>query len=344
MVTVLFLVSLAAVSPAPVPERAHALGNAALVDLGRGVVYVGLPSHGVEALDLGTGSSLWRTDAASLPLSLGPRGLLARGEEKQPGPRLPLVVLDVAGGGRRVFAATLALPGRVHAAVGDARGRSFRAEAWPLNGAFALALTYREAPVRGVGGNEPVGGPEWTFNGGFRIDPDAQRAEAADVESLRPLKEMAARGVAGGVRGWAEGGRGAALTLKRRDARTERALPDVVLAPKALVSLPSLDQAHLLVIERVGAGGPQDPEYRWSIFSVETGERVGELRRDVSASPFVVWKDRLLFLSPAGSHVDGGRSVEDPMTLRAVDLRSGQTKWEKVIRDLEYRGELPPQQ
>jgi hypothetical protein len=130
--------------------------------------------------------------------------------------------------------------------------------------------------------------------------------------------------------------------LKRWDARTGQALPDRTLLETALVALASADQQHLLASERVGTGGPSDPEYRWSIFSLESGERVGELRRDVSASPFFVWKDEIVFISQPYGLRSGDEWIEEPLKVRAFRLTDGGPVWDRAVRDLEYRGTTPP--
>jgi hypothetical protein len=110
---------------------------------------------------------------------------------------------------------------------------------------------------------------------------------------------------------------------------------------RALVALPSADRKHLLASVRVGTGGPADPEYEWSIFSLETGERLGQLRRDVSALPFFVWKDCVVFESPPQGFRRDGNWIEEPLEVRAVRLPGGERVWHRAVRDLEYRGPMP---
>jgi hypothetical protein len=132
------------------------------------------------------------------------------------------------------------------------------------------------------------------------------------------------------------------LTLKRWDALTGVAFPDRVLLQKAIVALPSADESLLLGSERVGEGGPEDPEYRWSIFSLETGERLAEIRRDVSAAPFFIWDGNVVFESRPYGYRIGEVWVDEPLKIRAVRFSRGVPVWDRAVRHLEYRGPVPP--
>jgi hypothetical protein len=340
--TLAVVLSLALKSGVGASDPQPLLAPGAIVDVRRGVVYIGCPVGGVEAVDLRTGATRWATEAAALPLGLAAGRLLALGEENPPGPRLPIVVIDVEHEGRAVFAARLPLPEGVRAAASDDANSVFRAQAWPRGAAFALAWTYRERLARGMAPLDGESAPERQLAGGFRIDPASKKTETVDSASLEPPQATAQAWTVGGVRATTEGGRGSAITLKRWDARTDHPRPDVALSPNGLVSLPSVDGRHVLVIERVGRGGPDDPEYRWSIFAVETAERVGELRRDVSAMPFVVFDDRVVVASPPSGGERDGRWIEEPLALSGFAFGRHAPVWQHPIRDVEYRGPQPP--
>jgi hypothetical protein len=333
---------LAAAVPAHTPmvqPRPFELRHGVLVDPARAAVYLGRPKGGVEAVDLSSGRSLWATDGAALPLGLSGRALAAQGEEPKPGPRLPLVVLDVTAGGRKTLEATLPLPADVHALVTNELGRSFHATAEPDDGGLRVAWSYKETRVSGMAPPRGERPPTRTLSGAARVDLATGRVDPAEP-SKRPVESPAAakpaRWRAGAVLAAAEGGRGGPLTLKRWDAETGRPLPDRLLLEKALVVLPSADAQHLLASEPIENG------YRWSIFSLATGERVGESRQAVSAAPFFVWKDVIVFVSQPYGWRSGEKWIEEPLKARAVRLSSGDPVWDREIRDLEYRGTTPP--
>lgn len=325
------------------------LRHGVIVDRAQGAIYLGEPGGGIDAVDLSTGRSLWRSAEGALPLALHGRYLIVQREEARPGPRLPIVVLDVRAGGRQVVESTIALPAGVHAHVAETLERVFRASAAPDRTGFLVSWTYTETLVQGVARDPGEPPPQRALSGTEHVElPQATAAPSARVRNEVAERLMKAHGLphvpwrAGAVLAGTEGGRGARLTLKRWDAETGAALPDRALLAKALVALPSADHTYLLASERVGSGGPGDPEYRWSIFLLETGERAGELRRDVSAAPFVVWNGSIVFEAQPYSVRRGTTSIDEPLKLVALRLSSGDPIWDRAVRDVTYRGPAPP--
>jgi len=326
-------------------------------ELRRGVVvdaataYLGTPYGGIAAIDLENGRELWSSDDAALPLALLGRLLVTQVEETQRATRLRIVVFDVSARGRKVVEATIPLPDDVYAIVEDELERSFRATAERDDNAILVSWSYTERQVRGMMPEDPPPAPR-IVSGTARIDLAtggvtrvSPRRVVADAVSERL---MAANGLAqtpwrsGGVLATTEGGRGGPLFLRRWDALTGERLPDRQLLAKALVALVSADRGHLLATERVGTGGAGDPEYRWAIFNVETGVLTGELRRDISASPFVLAKGNIVFEAPAHGVRVGETWITEPLKLRGVRLSTGAPIWDRELRDLRYRGKVPP--
>jgi len=137
-------------------------------------------------------------------------------------------------------------------------------------------------------------------------------------------------------------GRGAEksrITLRRWDARTGIALPDVVLSEEGhTIRYPSADGRHLLVSRRTGS----DPDYEWVIFSLETGQRAATLHHPSPGARFFLADGLLVHeVRPASGLVEG-RAIEEPLALRAVDLASGRERWKRPLRDTAYRGPYPP--
>lgn len=330
-----------------------ALRRGVIVDGGRGVLYLPQTNGEVEAIDLSAGRVLWSSAEAALPLAVDGSLLIAQGEETKKG-RLPVAILDLDAGGRKVVDAVIPLPDDVVALIADDFERSFRAIAEREGNSFLVSWTFTERVVQGVwrDPDEPL--PTRTITGAARVVINTGQVLAAATPPAKPGTEASAERVralfalaqtpwhAGNVLSSIEGGRGGPLTLKRWDARTSTPLPDRVLLKKAIVALPSAEEKHLLASERVGEGGPDDPEYRWSIFSLETGERIGEMRRDVSAAPFVVWKDNVVFESRPYGYRIGEVWVDEPLKIRASRLSRGEQVWDRTVRHLEYRGPVPP--
>lgn len=324
---------------------AYYLRHGVVVDGTRGVAYVARPDGAIEAVRLSDGSSAWQSAEAALPLAVGGTLLAAQVEDVKPGSRLRVVILDIEARGRKVTEAAAELPAEVYALIADDLQRSFRATATADHAGFLVSWSYRQTVVEGIARDPGAPRPERTLSGTLRVD--VPTATAAPVSAGRtPCRGATAVPPAalsvGSVRAVVTGGRGEALKLERWHACTGAALPVRVLSVSALTAVVSADQRHVLAGERVGKGGEADPEYRWSIFSLETGKRVGSVRGHVSAAPFFVWKNTVIFISQPRGFRRGAVWVDQPLELVGVRLTSGKQVWRRAIRDIEYRGPSPP--
>lgn len=325
------------------------LRHGAIVDPARGAAYVAKPNGSVEAVDLSSGRTLWASAAAAIPIGADPQLLVAQVEEKPlPTDRFQVAILDVASGAT-VSEATIALPAGARALIADEKAKSFRATAEREGAHFLVSWIYSESLLRPVA--PPPGAPTMrVFAGSARIHPQSGKVVASDGGLVdgkpgrwqRYGNPPAPPWRAGNVVARTEGGRGGPLTLKRADAASGRELPDRALAKAAITAVPSADQRHVLASERVGEGGPDDPEYRWGIFAIDTAERAVELRNDVSAAPFFLFDDSVILESLPHGYVRGEAHVDEPLEMRSVRLTTGVPKWEIELRDLSYRGPRPP--
>ena len=338
-------------------EAAFQLRHGVLVDRSAQAIYLGAPRGGIEAVQVSNGRSLWTSAAASIPLAVNGRLLLAQAVDPQPGERLPLVLLDVVAKGRKARDVVLPLPGGVRAFGSDTLEQSFRASARPDGNRFLVFWSYSETVVQGIARTpDEAPPPTRRLAGAARLNPldgtivPITRAPDAIDAARDPIAERVMSANALPHLPWRvdnelvfqEGGRGGSMRLKRWDARNGRSLPDVALMDRAITSLLSVDRTHLLVSERVGAGGPADPEYRWSIFRLPQGRGVGSVRHDTSALPFFIWRDSLLFESPPRGFLSAGIWREEPLSIVAVRLTTSDVIWSRAIRDAEYRGPVPP--
>ncbi len=331
------------------PSAPFLLRHGAIVDSSRGAAYVARPNGTIAAIDLASGRTLWTSADAALPLG-GDHDLLVAQFEEQPWPtrKFQIALLDAAGG-RKLSEATVMLPDGVRALVTDEKGKAFRATAEPEGALFLVSWFYQESLMEGIAPRP--GEPAWRFfAGSARISTQTGKVVAVEggVVSDVPTRWKTygspprAPWRAGAVVAQTEGGRGGPLTLKRTAAANGRSLPEQALSRRALVAVASADQRHLLASERVGEGGPDDPEYEWKIFSTETGDRAAELRRDVSAAPFFVFSDSVVFESRPHGYLRGDLRVEEPLEIHSVRLSTGVPKWKVELRDLSYRGPTPP--
>jgi hypothetical protein len=331
-------------------ESPFLLRDTAIIDPAHGAAYVATPGGTVDAVDLSAGRTLWTSAEAAVPLGIDQGLVVAQSEEKPlPTEKFKIVVLDAANGGK-VSEATVMLPDGVRALVEDEIGKSFRATAEREGALFVVSWLYSDFEVRGKAPSENEKPALHFYAGSVRLDPRSGKViNASGGELTGPPARWKRYGAppqqpwqSGTVSARAEGGRGGPLVLKRTDAASGRALPDQTLSAHALVDVASYDQAHLLVSERVGGGGPDDPEYHWIVYAVETGERISELRRDVSAAPFFVFGDSIVLTSQPRTYIRGDVRVDEPLQLQAFRLSSGVPKWNVELRDLSNHHPLPP--
>jgi hypothetical protein len=59
-------------------------------------------------------------------------------------------------------------------------------------------------------------------------------------------------------------------------------------------------------------------------------------------SPFVVSGSRILYVALPSVHKEGGKMIDEPLRLRALDLKTGAEMWTAVLTDSAYRGPFPP--
>jgi hypothetical protein len=62
----------------------------------------------------------------------------------------------------------------------------------------------------------------------------------------------------------------------------------------------------------------------------------------VAAMPFVVVGKTLYHGTPSYATQRGGKLVQQATALRAVDLKSGATRWNAPVLDTAFRGPFPP--
>lgn len=331
-------------APAPSP---FLLRPGTIVNPASGAAYIAKPNGTIDAVDLAGGRTLWTSAEAALPLGVDQNLLVAQFEEKpRATEQFHLVVLDAAAG-RKLNEATITLPAGVRALVADEKGTSFRATAEREGALFLVSWYYQEFSTESVA--LKPGGPILSlYAGSARINPQTGKIITADGGQVGDVPGRwrtygappQAPWQAGAVSVRAEGGRGGPLTLKRTDA-LGKPLPNQTLSNRALIAVSSADQQHLLATERVGGGGPDDPEYRWLIFAMDTAQQVTEFRRDVSAAPFFVFSDSIAIVSQPQWYVRGGVRIDEPLQLQAVRLSTGVATWNVELRDFNYHGQLP---
>lgn len=358
----LFPVLAAAVPLALTSEAARRSADASdlrpvvVVDPDGSAVYAMSPEGGIDAVAASSGELLWSTREAAAPLALYADLLIAQAQPAERGV-LDVVFLDRRTGEPR-RALSVALPEEVWGAVDEGLGTRFEARAVVRGGDPFVSWEHTRLHAQGIA-PAPGEALEQKSGGAYRLDLQAGRAIAVEVKALEPDW---ARRTPDAVKQWMASGKlsrtpapaGEVLAatrvvlepaperivLKRWDG-TGQSLPDVELfSGPFILDLRSADHNHLLVAESVA---PEDwDEYRWSVFSLETGQLLGQVRNHRSHAWYAVRGAALLYVEPPYGRRLGADWVVKPPMLRAVRLDTGALVWERPLRDISFRGPFPP--
>lgn len=283
-----------------------------------GFAYVMRPGGGLVAVDLASGKVSWRSDKGAKPIALVGDRLLAQADSKG-GKVLELVAIDARSGAARE-SVRIPLPDGVSATLVDTAKGSFRVQAtsvgseltvrWEATGTDTPAqgyLPYAEdgqQPEIGVTAGEAVLD---TASLGVKAEPAVRVTRSAALARVS-LEELSAPAVAGG---------------KGRQ-------------------MLSADGRHVLVTEPVETAEFTLNRHRWTIYERASGARLGSVPAMVSATPFLVVGNTLYHTVPKHAVRKDGKFVENPTSLRAVNLKAGVEAWSAALLETDFRGPFPP--
>lgn len=336
------------------------LGPGVIIAGHEGMAYVmGLVGE-IEAVDTRSGDSVWLSKIAAKPLAIQGNRLIAQTVAKRPGV-LPIEVLNLSNQETQPLTIEVPLPTDVFAFIDQPLGISFVVEARDEGGEVVISWNYLEQVVSSMApapGTSPI---RRRAEGSARIDIESGEFQFLEGTSKPPapafpppLQQMLEDGefqrppsrvgsvLAATTTRVVEGG-DRQVVLNRWGAETGEALPEVVLfngRPRAVV--PSSDNRHIVITSSIeGAEAGEWERYQWSVFSMESGNSVGNLRWHTSATPFCVLGRTLLTITQPYSRRVEGRIVEQPPALRAISLEAGDQTWSHAVRDTTYRGPFP---
>lgn len=331
------------------------LSPGVVVDLDHHEAYVMSPRGGIVAVDLAEGKPVWRTRKADKPLTLAGELLIGQAEAPGPANELRIVTLDTGKRGRQVTEALVELPPGVQPMIASSLNRSFTAEAQPEAGEAAVSWEFVERPLRGI-----APGPMEVLPGEAPPAASAAALPAAGPGAIAttPMGAPEPGGEPTIVRGAARvdvsSGTVTATEATRMPAAPGQptvsagdSAPASDLGPGELLpGVPepqflSADGHHVLSSQRV-ADDPEWDKYRWTIFERDSGRRIGELRTHVRYAPFFVDDTRVFYQTLPYARRQGRRMVQEPLQLRAADLRTGARLWSQPVRDTVDRRPPPP--
>jgi len=328
-----------------------------VLDPGRDVVYLMSPDDEVEAVATSSGRLLWSTAEAAKPLAVDGDLVIAQRPPSGSGGVLEIAVLD-RNSGRLLRTIPLSLGHDARAAIDDGMGTRFVATADVRAG---VPVVFWEQTVREIRGAAPLPDeeqPSRQLSGAYRLDLEAGTAVAVEAHEVRNEPELPAAVVQWqdlGTRSWPAAwageviavisvfseGESPRVVLRRWHRGMAAALPEIELFRGDLVvEFLSADDQAVAIVERVAPG--EWEEYSWSVFSLESGGRLGQLSESQSYAWSVVDGSTLIYVAQPYSRRIAEERVDEPKKLRAVRLDGGRTLWERPLRDTSYRGPLPP--
>lgn len=286
-----------------------------------GHAYVMRPGGGLVAVNLASGKVSWRSEKGAKPVALVGERLIAQADSRG-GKALELVALDARSGAVRE-SVRIPLPTGVTATLVDTAKGSFRVQAsgvgsdlvvrWEATGFDRPAQGYLPAADEG---QAPVAD-----------GPSVMAGEAVlDAASLAVKAEPAAR---------------LAISATITRGALEELSAPAVAGGKGRQML-SADGRHVLVTEPADVAEFTLHRHRWTVYERASGTRLGSVPAMVSAVPFVVVGNTLYHTVPAHAVRKDGKFVENPTTLRAVNLKAGVEAWKMALLETDFRGPFPP--
>jgi hypothetical protein len=359
------LVAFGFLSPAPVraAPAAEVPGSplpGGIADPAGRTGFVASAAGGIEAVDLATGDVLWTTNEAQRPILVVGDRLYAQAGLKRN--RLRVLAFDLTAMGEcRLESDPVVLPAWV--VTSDTPTHSFTAH-WRLE-KNQLVLAWEATALPGGRAGQPAPLPDTAerkhADGVARIDLEtgkvelrpAEKAPPAARKMARQLEKLAVRwqGVTGKtftavVLEEAEtaaspappaGSKEQKLVLRSWDLATEEANPPKeLLRGKRLLVQPTLDERYLCVRDAGVAPeekgtGEDHKKQDWSVFAVETGELFVRVPFESGTQALTILGPRafLLMAGPIKGPID--RPFVHPRSLKAVELKTGKTLWERPI-------------
>jgi hypothetical protein len=317
------------------------LSSGVVVDPDRGEIYVMSPAGGIVALDLGSGAAVWRSRDAAKPLTVSGDVLIGQAEPTGPGGDLAIVGLDTRRQGAPVTRTSVDLPPGVQAAIQQAANRSFTTHAQGLGTEATVSWEFVERPLQGFA------------TGALEVLPDELSPPGVSGAETLVTEPGGALVVArGAVRLGLVDGTVTPIEPPPEESFTEptpispSAAASDLTAQEELPDLPgpqflSADGSHVLISERIGDESVRE-KWFWRIFERSNGRPVGAVRSHVRFAPFFVRGFQIVHLVETHAYWDGDALVDEPVQIRAADLRTGEADWSQPVRDITDREAPPP--
>ena len=321
-----------------------------------GTMYIMAPGNEIAAV-AANGIESWRSSAGHKPLYRQDDYLITMISPAEAG-NLSLAVLR-ANDGSLASSASFDLPAEVIARIDDGLGDTFDVEIRYAEGNTYAIWTYFKQQVGGAlldPDNPPVA---QTFEGAFELNLQLPSAELS-ANALSPAQVPSDRStdipqqainlyenrqlqtepvkVGDYVQAVQVTDNGAQVL--RWDADSGGSVPAIALdAERSHVYNLSADQRYVAITEKNGRGFYR---WKWSINDMASGQSLGEILSPYAIGPNLVNNDQIFYVEYPWQRREGSKVLSDPLSLRAVDLTTGNNVFNVEIRDTRYTGVTPP--
>jgi hypothetical protein len=287
-----------------------------VIDPSTNIVYAMTP-EGIAAVDVTSGAKRWTTKEAAKPLGLARNLLISQIEPKTETRVLNLAVLDTKESGAVTARGVDVLPETVKVAIGQTLEGKFESQVSMLANDALVTWRFESIPLRGVQ-VAPVRAP--TTDSVSTLGAHAQSTEGALRLNLGTgaVSKVNMGSIPQAAREWV-------LTSQEKISGAP---------PRQYVSA---DRRHIMASERI-ADDKTWAKYRWTVFEKVTKKRIGQFLTHLSFVPFVVRNSILIYETTP--YLRAGKA--EPAKLRGVDLATGKEVWSVEVRELVYRGPVPP--
>jgi outer membrane protein assembly factor BamB len=280
------------------------------------------PQGGIDSIDLKDGKLIWSTKAGSKPLGIVQRQLLAQAEARSDSARLEVVTIDPSTGNAVSKGATDLPPGASASVNSTVRGELF-ASVQPEKDDAIVSWQFRGRRKQGLPpGTADAFAPKLkdsfppgassaaTDHGAFRLNLLSGSTSAVDESKFRISTPP-----------------GAAAPKEQLEVTADRTL--------------SADGRHIVVTRRTGDERTRN-KYTLTVYDVSSGERLGEIKSHMPAISFFVQGSLFVAETKPYTWRTSSGLEEQPLKLRADELKTGEELWSQPIRDTTYRGPVPP--
>lgn len=283
------------------------LDKGLVLDLEGDVGYIMNPNGTMSSINLTNGQSNWNTSSKGKPLAFVNNQLLVQLEDSLPTNDFKIAYLNGSSGNINRTEDKV-LSNNITAGIKSTMSYSFDTRVKIVNNQVNLSWNYRPNNLKGIGSSD---GQSTGKKGVFLINKTTLNMGNLGINNFSIEGPMIS------------------------DELDNNPINNV-----SGRQFSSVQDDYVAVIERV-SDDSQWEKYKWTIYE-RNGTRIGSIRTNLSFRPFYIVDNTLIFTTVPVVRNVSGEIIEEPKSLIAYDLSTGNQSWIKEILDLEYRGPYPP--